>query len=600
MENNIIKKWQGMFPDSFLQTFPDNKKDGGTLCKALSSTTQEECNKLNKVGAGIFFSPNGFDSFAKRSEGACTKVNWWYVDIEGYAKSEQQEKIREFPLRPTMVIETKNGYHVYWKINGTSIHWHKVILNLIDFFSSDVAISSLNEVLRIPTFLHQKDATPFRIELKKEGEESYTEEQMFKALPKKKIHEQKYDGYLDFSDDTTLDEIKDIPIESVLDAFGVMHKRGTIYEDGVPTSAKIWRDHNCIKRFSEKPGSGTAIDVALTWGGASSVSDAIEMCCDKFNIHRKVLEKKAETITTTGVFSGVTDVIDKITADSYLVEDKDILEFGFPAIDEVIGGIFPDMLTVIGARSGHGKSEFCRYIASNAAKKGKKVYYFDLENSVGDFFHRELKTTLAQYDVFVKKTDLRRKAFWAGEHAELAGSILGQIKREFQGSMKLYTRTDLPTFDEFLAFMEAVTDADLIIIDHLHYFRYADNSEQHQQISEVMLRIKNFTRAKQVPVILAAHVKNPSTERAPMGSDLFGSSNIEKQTDVLIMPYKLPQEKAYKVGERKVNTKVFIRKNRPNAVTEELEATFSFKQGRITEVFNSIADSGFSGKTDLF
>lgn len=59
--------------------------------------------------------------------------------------------------------------------------------------------------------------------------------------------------------------------------------------------------------------------------------------------------------------------------------NDDLLKFGYSLLDENIGGLVPGGYTLIGAKSGVGKSTLAMNIAYNVAKQGGKVLYFNLE-----------------------------------------------------------------------------------------------------------------------------------------------------------------------------------------------------------------------------
>lgn len=59
--------------------------------------------------------------------------------------------------------------------------------------------------------------------------------------------------------------------------------------------------------------------------------------------------------------------------------NDDLLKFGYSLLDDNIGGLVPGGYSIIGAKSGVGKSTLAMNIAYNVAKQGGKVLYFNLE-----------------------------------------------------------------------------------------------------------------------------------------------------------------------------------------------------------------------------
>lgn len=62
-------------------------------------------------------------------------------------------------------------------------------------------------------------------------------------------------------------------------------------------------------------------------------------------------------------------------------EPKGLIKTGIPQLDNMSGGLWPGLLTVLAARPGMGKSSFAQNIASNVAISGKQVLFLSLEET---------------------------------------------------------------------------------------------------------------------------------------------------------------------------------------------------------------------------
>lgn len=536
----MLNKWKKKFPNSYIQTFKDNGFDGSIVCKPLDSMTEEEAIRLNESGAGVFATPNGFSQYTRRTEENCDLLNWWFVDIEGYQKEEQKKRIKSFKFQPTLVVETKNGFHCYWKISGKSPYWYKVIDRLIEYFGSDCAISSRNEVLRIPGFYHCKNHDDkYMIKLRRDTKEEYTEKDMLEELGEKQVHK-KYDKQCESYEDD-IEEIKAIPIRSVLDRLGVRHERNVIYENGQPTSAHIHPRENYIHRFSGKPGSGTVIDVVLTWGNKHSNSDAIEWLRREYGIARRKLKKKAETPIISEYFIDGGKLTHTVNRKMYESSKEDVIRYHIQLLNAKLGGIYKTSLVVIGADTGSGKSQFLSDLAYYACEQEKKVAYFDLENDEGDFILRQVsKIVSIERNENVSVNHLRTSEF-----VEKDDDICQAVERAFSdvydninGYINFYKNDKIPTIDDFLESVSIIRDSgncDLIILDHLHYLEMDDKDNHSIQIGRIMRALKTLSRSN-IPVIIASHLKQrQGANKKPTNYDLFGSSNIAKEAESVIM-----------------------------------------------------------------
>lgn len=74
-------------------------------------------------------------------------------------------------IKHAMIIETKNGFHIYWVIKGGAINKFEPIQKaLARKFGSDPKITNLSRVMRIPGFYHMKNPeSPFLVRVRRWG-----------------------------------------------------------------------------------------------------------------------------------------------------------------------------------------------------------------------------------------------------------------------------------------------------------------------------------------------------------------------------------------------------------------------------------------------
>lgn len=159
---------------------------------------------LNNDGWGIFWTFNTYEN--RRRAINIKKINYWACDIDEGSKEEQLERINSLILKPTMIIESKKGYHCYWQSeNATLENYREITQGIIAKLNADKHCTDPVRLLRVPYFYHMKDKNnPFLIQVIEENNKIYTEEKMLYAyqLPKKKLKQIKYDGdNKDFLDD---------------------------------------------------------------------------------------------------------------------------------------------------------------------------------------------------------------------------------------------------------------------------------------------------------------------------------------------------------------------------------------------------------------
>lgn len=118
----------------------------------------------------IFFLPNVGGTTIKE----ITEFKAFFVDLDAgkdsndnflsgkkvkVFKSEQWEKIYSFAIPPTFVVETRNGLHLYWKIQEKiSLElWQRIEDALVDYFDGDVKAKHCAKQMRLPGSVWRKD-----------------------------------------------------------------------------------------------------------------------------------------------------------------------------------------------------------------------------------------------------------------------------------------------------------------------------------------------------------------------------------------------------------------------------------------------------------
>lgn len=139
---------------------PDTIDGTGLTLGYLTSKNQE--------GYNLYFFPNHpstdvYKTGVKYLAGKhIDTFNFIFVDMdlkdEVYSSKEEfLEKIRQFPIKPTMVVNSGNGIHVYWGIEGlTRDEYVFSQLALIKHFKTDESVFTVLQLMRLPGFMNTK------------------------------------------------------------------------------------------------------------------------------------------------------------------------------------------------------------------------------------------------------------------------------------------------------------------------------------------------------------------------------------------------------------------------------------------------------------
>lgn len=122
----------------------------------------------NGQGYNLYFFPNHPDrnvytEGVKHLSGKHISVfNFVFVDMDlkdGIYETKEAffEVVSKFPVKPTMVVNSGNGVHVYWRINGlTRDQYVFTQLALIQYFKTDKSIYTVLQLMRLPGYDNTK------------------------------------------------------------------------------------------------------------------------------------------------------------------------------------------------------------------------------------------------------------------------------------------------------------------------------------------------------------------------------------------------------------------------------------------------------------
>lgn len=195
----------------FLDSFPDHVyryiDQTGEVRPPVSS--KERRDDLNKIGYEAYFTVNGFKDSIDAKKEHCTSINTFFVDIDGRKDPAEIEAIKE-KLMPTFILETKNGFHIYWLLDEvlykdemtaeewetTVAKWERIEQSLVTNLNADPAVKDITRILRIPETYYWKKSgdaykkgvahAPFIIKgIHKNLSANYSMDQVFEAFPEK-------------------------------------------------------------------------------------------------------------------------------------------------------------------------------------------------------------------------------------------------------------------------------------------------------------------------------------------------------------------------------------------------------------------------------
>lgn len=210
---------------------------------------------------------------------------------------------------------------------------------------------------------------------------------------------------------------------------------------------------------------------------------------------------------------------------------------GYNDLDELLSGLQPSTLNIIGARPAMGKTALGLGIALNVAKTTHKpVLVFSLEMG-----HAELTQRILSSEAEVESQKLR-----TGRLQEPDWSKIGRAINRIEGIPLFLDDNPRVTVMEIRAKARRLKARSggigLIMIDYLQLMSGGANAENRQlEVSEISRGLKILARELQTPIIALSQLSRTLESRAdkrPMLADLRESGSLEQDADVVMFLYR--------------------------------------------------------------
>lgn len=129
---------------------------------------KDKLKQLNEQGYNIYFTVNSGGTkkeqinkinafFIDCDCGKDDKGNYFDLDIVKQYKQRVLNKVQEFELVPSFIVDTRNGYHIYWLVDNAKVEeFEEVQKKLIHCFNSDERVFTAQFIMRLPNFYWTK------------------------------------------------------------------------------------------------------------------------------------------------------------------------------------------------------------------------------------------------------------------------------------------------------------------------------------------------------------------------------------------------------------------------------------------------------------
>jgi len=209
---------------------------------------------------------------------------------------------------------------------------------------------------------------------------------------------------------------------------------------------------------------------------------------------------------------------------------------GYNDLDELLSGLQPDTLNIVGARPSMGKTAFALGLAAHVAiNAGQPVLFFSLEMG-----HKELTGRILSAEARVDSRKLRN-----GDLSETDWSKIGRAIGRLDAPLYLDDNPNV-TVMEIRAKARRMKarhgGLGLVVVDYLQLMSGRLSAENRQvEVSEISRGLKILARELRIPIVALSQLSRNLEARAdkrPMLSDLRESGSIEQDADVVMFIYR--------------------------------------------------------------
>jgi replicative DNA helicase len=213
------------------------------------------------------------------------------------------------------------------------------------------------------------------------------------------------------------------------------------------------------------------------------------------------------------------------------------LPTGYLDFDELLSGLQPSNLVIVGARPSMGKTAFGLGMAANAALEAQRpVLFFSLEMG-----HLELTQRMLCSDARVDSQRMRNGNLAEDDWPKITRAVgkLGEAPIWIDDNPNL---TVMEIRAKARRLKSRLGDLGLIVVDYLQLMSGRGTAENRQvEVSEMSRGLKILARELDTPIVALSQLSRAlesRTDKRPMLADLRESGSIEQDADVVAFIYR--------------------------------------------------------------
>ena len=259
------------------------------------------------------------------------------------------------------------------------------------------------------------------------------------------------------------------------------------------------------------------------------------------------------------------------------------LPTGYLDLDEMLSGLQPSNLVIVGARPSMGKTSFALGMAVHAALAARPVLFFSLEMSQIELAQR-LLCAEARVDAMRIRNGKLHESDWS--KISHAAGRLAEAKLFVDDNPHL---TVMEIRAKARRLKSRLGDLGLVVVDYLQLMTGRTSAENRQvEVSEISRGLKILARELETPVVALSQLSRNLEMRAdkkPVLADLRESGSLEQDSDVVMFIYR--DEIYNRDTADKGMAEIHVAKHR-NGPTGEVQLSFIGHQMRFANMARGV------------
>jgi replicative DNA helicase len=317
--------------------------------------------------------------------------------------------------------------------------------------------------------------------------------------------------------------------------------------------ARIVEEHALLRRLVGVGGEIAEIGYAVPEDVAGAVDEAERMVFD--------LAQRRTTDTIEELKNLIGPSLDRIEELSQHSGRITGVATGFTDVDDILAGLQPASLTIVGARPAMGKTSFAMGMLTHVgAVLRRPALLFSLEMG-----HLELTQRVLASEARVDSQRLRTGHLHEADWSKV-GSAVSRLHEAtiFIDDNPNVTVMDIRARARRLKKNEG--DLGLVVVDYLQLMTGRGRAENRQvEVAEISRGLKILARELECPVVALSQLSRnleARQDKRPMLSDLRESGSLEQDADVVLFIYREEQYDPDTPIDRRGMAEIIVAKHR--------------------------------------